>query len=65
MSRYAVINMSPANGRFSFSIWHETQLLAEEEAVRLCQNENKEFGVLKLLAVARRKVVPAEVIYEM
>lgn len=62
--KYAVVNMSPANGRFSFSTWHLTERAAFEEAARLCQNESKEFVVLKVIGRAELVLMPVKVTRE-
>lgn len=62
-SRYAVVNSKPANGRFGFSVWHETENIAIEEAKRLCENERGlEFIVLKEIGITRQTKVPVEFI---
>lgn len=63
--KFAVVDSKPANRRFNFGVWHETEELAIAEAKRLCENERGlEFIVLKAIGITRQAKVPVEYIVE-
>lgn len=56
---YAVFKYSK-QGRYEFSVFHDTLELAREEAERLANMEKCRFGVLKLVGTVMQKPMPFE-----
>jgi hypothetical protein len=43
---------------YSFTVWHESEKLAREEALRLCMKEGGDFIVLKTVVHIKTRNVP-------